>query len=78
MTAKIADRVPELTAATSDAYFEFVNPLSFSQFGLGYEIPLMSDGRRQSVNSMTITLTDYFNPDNKYEIVLSGKTAGIS
>lgn len=74
MTAKIADRVPELTAATSDAYFEFVNPLSFSQFGLGYEIPLMSDGRRQSVNSMTITLTDYFNPDNKYEIVLSGKS----
>ena len=73
MTAKIADRVPELTAATSDAYFEFVNPLSFSQFGLGYKIPLMSDGRRQSVNSMTITLTDYFNPDNKYEIVLSGK-----
>ncbi len=73
MSARIEDRVPVLTAASSDAYFEFINPLTFSQFGLGFEIPLTSDGRKQSVTSMTITLTDYFDADNKYEIGISGK-----
>ena len=73
MTAKIEDRVPALTAASSDAYFEFINPLVFSQFGLGFEIPLTSDGRKQSAASMTITLSDYFDEDNKYEIEISGR-----
>ncbi len=73
MSAEIDGRVPALTAASSDAYFEFINPLTFSQFGLGIEIPVTSDGRKQSVSSMTITLTDYFDADNKYEIVISGK-----
>lgn len=73
MSAKIEDRVPVLTASSSDAYFEFINPLVFSQFGLGFEIPLTSDGRKQSATSVTITLTDYFDADNKYEIEISGR-----
>jgi len=73
MSAKIEDRVPVLTATSSDAYFDFINPLVFSQFGFGFEIPTTSDGRKQSVTSMTISLTDYFNADNKYEIEISGK-----
>ena len=47
--------------------------MTFSQFGLGYEIPLTSDGRKQSATSLTITLTDYFDADNKYEIEISGR-----
>ena len=73
MNTEIEDRVPALTAASSDAHFEFINPLVFSQFGLGFEIPLTSDGRKQSATSMTITLTDYFDEDNKYEIEISGR-----
>lgn len=73
MSVAIAGRIPELTANSSDAYFEFINPVLFSQFGLGFEIPSTDDGRKQSVGSMTITLTDYFDPDNKYEINISGK-----
>lgn len=73
MTAKTEDRIPALTANSSDAYFEFINPLVFSQFGLGFEIPATADGRKQSVMSMTITLTDYFNADNEYTIKISGK-----
>lgn len=73
MTAKIEDRVPALTATSAGAYFEFINPLTFSQFGLGYEIPLTLDGRKQSATSLTITLTDYFDADNKYEIEISGR-----
>lgn len=73
MPVKIEDRVPLLTASSSDAHFEFINPLVFSQFGLGFEIPLTSDGRRQSATSVTITLTDYFDADNKYEIEISGR-----
>lgn len=73
MSAKIEDRVPLLEASSSDAYFEFINPLVFSQFGLGFEIPLTSDGRKQSATSVTITLTDYFDADNKYEIEVSGR-----
>lgn len=73
MPVKIEDRVPLLTALSSDAHFEFINPLVFSQFGLGFEIPLTSDGRRQSATSVTITLTDYFDADNKYEIEISGR-----
>lgn len=72
MPVTIEDRVPLLTALSSDAHFEFINPLVFSQFGLGFEIPL-SDGRRQSATSVTITLTDYFDEDNKYEIEISGR-----
>ena len=78
MTAKIEDRVPALTATSSDAYFEFINPLVFSQFGLGFEIPLTSDGRKQSATSVTITLTDYFDADNKYEIEISGRNGRYS
>ncbi len=73
MTAGIEDRLPVLTAKSSDAYFNFINPLLFSQFGFGFEIPAAADGRKQSVASMTITLTDYFNPENRYEIEISGK-----
>lgn len=73
MSVEIEDRVPLLTASSSDAHFEFINPLVFSQFGLGFEIPLTSDGRRQSATSVTITLTDYFDADNKYEIEISGR-----
>ena len=73
MSATIEDRVPLLKASSSDAYFEFINPLVFSQFGLGFEIPLTSDGRKQSATSVTITLTDYFDADNKYEIEISGR-----
>lgn len=73
MSAEIDDRVPLLTASSSDAYFEFINPLVFSQFGLGFEIPLTSEGRKQSATSVTITLTDYFDEDNKYEIEISGR-----
>ena len=73
MSAAIEDRIPVLTASSSDAYFEFVNPVVFSQFGLGFEIPTTSDGRKQSVSSMTITLTDYFDETNKYEIEISGR-----
>ena len=73
MPVKIEDRVPLLTASSSDAHFEFINPLVFSQFGLGFEIPLTSEGRKQSVTSVTITLTDYFDADNKYEIEISGR-----
>ena len=73
MPVTIEDRVPLLTASSSDAHFEFINPLVFSQFGLGFEIPLTSDGRKQSATSVTITLTDYFDADNKYEIEISGR-----
>ena len=73
MPVTIEDRVPLLTALSSDAHFEFINPLVFSQFGLGFEIPLTSDGRRQSATAVTITLTDYFDADNKYEIEISGR-----
>ena len=73
MSVEIEDRVPLLTASSSDAHFEFINPLVFSQFGLGFEIPLTSDGRKQSATSVTITLTDYFDADNKYEIEISGR-----
>lgn len=73
MSVTIEDRVPLLTASSSDARFEFINPLVFSQFGLGFEIPLTSDGRKQSATSVTITLTDYFDADNKYEIEISGR-----
>ena len=73
MSATIEDRVPLLTALSSDAHFEFINPLVFSQFGLGFEIPLTSDGRKQSATSVTITLTDYFDADNQYEIEISGR-----
>ena len=73
MPVTIEDRVPLLTASSSDAHFEFINPLVFSQFGLGFEIPLTLDGRKQSATSVTITLTDYFDADNKYEIEISGR-----
>lgn len=73
MPVEIEDRVPLLTASSSDAHFEFINPLVFSQFGLGFEIPLTSDERKQSATSVTITLTDYFDADNKYEIEISGR-----
>lgn len=73
MSVEIKDRVPLLTAKSSDAHFEFINPLVFSQFGLGFEIPLTSGGRKQSATSVTITLTDYFDADNKYEIEISGR-----
>ena len=69
----IENRVPVVTAKSADAYFEFINPVLFSQFGFGYEIPAVGDGRKQSVNSLTITLTDYFDENNKYEIEISGK-----
>ncbi len=73
MPVAIEDRVPALTAVSSDAYFDFINPLIFSQFGFVFEIPTTESGRKQSVTSMTITLTDYFNSDNKYVIEISGK-----
>ena len=34
---------------------------------------MTSDGRKQSATSVTITLTDYFDADNKYEIEVSGR-----
>lgn len=74
MSAKIEDGVPALTASSSDAYFEFINPVLFSQFGLEYEIPKTSDGRKQSVSSMTISLTDYFDKTNVYEIEIGGRS----
>lgn len=73
MAAAIDNRLPALTAKSSSAYFEFVNPLFFSQFGFGFEIPALSDGRKQSIASMTLVLSDYFNADNKYEVEISGK-----